>query len=278
MAPLEDGIHTYLSVKFPLSDTSGNIYAVCGISTDITARAITAQAKDEVISIVSHELRTPLTSIHGALNLLANNRIKIESERGQRFIKIAAKNADRLVRLVNDILELERLESDTIVSARQQCNPMHLITIVIDTLQVLAQQAGVTLCTASQDAESQDIEINVNSDRIIQVLTNLVNNAIKFSPSGETVWIGIEKIAEPASLTPNLLLVTVKDQGCGIPADQLEAIFERFHQVRCADSPQKRGTGLGLAICRSIVLQHGGQIWAESIAGEGSRFCFTIPL
>ncbi|KAM3106635.1 ATP-binding protein [Phormidesmis sp. 146-33] len=278
VALLEDGLHTYLSVKFPLFNASGTVQAVCGISTDITQRTITAQVKDEFISVVSHELRTPLTSIHGALTLLANNRIDIESERGQRFVKIAAKNADRLVRLVNDVLELERLESSAIALEKHPCNLTNLIADVVDTLQVLAHQAGVTLCVSSHDPEIQSVEVNVNSDRIIQVLTNLINNAIKFSPGGETVWINVEKISDSSSILPNLLQITIKDQGCGIPGDQLEAIFERFHQVRCSDSSQKKGTGLGLAICRSIVQQHGGSIWAESIVGKGSRFYFTIPL
>jgi PAS domain S-box-containing protein len=278
IALLEDGLHTYLSVKFPLLDESGKVQSVCGISTDITERTISAQVKDEFISVISHELRTPLTSIHGALNLLTNNRIDIESERGQRFIKIAAKNADRLVRLVNDVLELERLESGAIVLEKQPCNLTNLIADIVDTLQVLAHQAGITLCVSSKEVEIQGIEVYVNSDRIIQVLTNLINNAIKFSPLGGTVWISVKKISASPSTIPNLLLIAVKDQGCGISDDQLEAIFERFHQVRYPDSSQKRGTGLGLAICRSIVQQHDGRIWAESIVGQGSRFCFTIPL
>jgi light-regulated signal transduction histidine kinase (bacteriophytochrome) len=115
------------------------------------------------------------------------------------------------------------------------------------------------------------VRLWADPDRIIQTLTNLLSNAIKFSPAGTTVWLTAEPQGEQ-------LLVQVSDQGRGIPADKLESIFERFQQVDTSDAREKGGTGLGLAICRSIVQQHGGQIWAESRPGEGSTFFFTLPL
>ena len=245
-----------------------------------TREDITERMKDEFISVVSHELRTPLTSIHGALNLLSTGLVDAQSQRGQRAIKIAAESAERLVRLVNDILDLESLESGKISLSKQVCNAADLIVKATDIMQVMANRAGITLSISPQT-----IELDADPDRIIQVLTNLLDNAMKFSPSGSTVWLTVElgtrdweQGGDSITTRPNsLILFQVRDQGRGIPAKKIESIFERFHQVDTSDSRKKGGTGLGLAICRNIVQQHGGRIWAESTLGEGSSFYFTLP-
>ena len=268
-----------------LRDLQGEAIATLSIGEDITERYAIERMKDEFVSVVSHELRTPLTSIHGALNLLSSGLIDAHSDRGRRVIDIASEGADRLVRLVNDILELERLESGKISLLQRSCNAADLLEKATDLMQVVANRAKVTLAVYSQD-----IQLNVDSDRIIQVLTNLLGNAIKFSPEGSTVSLSVELVngeseiiaahgyasLQESPLTTNILF-TVKDQGRGIPEDKIESIFERFHQVDASDSRKKGGTGLGLAICRSIIQQHGGRIWAESVLGEGSRFYFTLP-
>ncbi|MBD2308119.1 PAS domain S-box protein [Chroococcidiopsis sp. FACHB-1243] len=270
-----------------LRDLQDEAIATLSIGEDITERYAIERMKDEFVSVVSHELRTPLTSIHGALNLLSSGLIDAHSDRGRRVIDIASEGADRLVRLVNDILELERLESGKISLLQRSCNAADLLEKATDLMQVMANRAKVTL-----SVYSQDIQLNVDGDRIIQVLTNLLGNAIKFSPEGSTVELSIEAIeggensefgirnselnSASAALLTNILF-TVKDRGRGIPEDKIESIFERFHQVDASDSRKKGGTGLGLAICRSIIQQHGGRIWAESVLGEGSRFYFTLP-
>ena len=296
-----------------LRNLQGEAIGTLSIGEDITERQVIERMKDEFISVVSHELRTPLTSIHGALNLLSSGLINTQSDKGRRVIEIAAESAERLVRLVNDILELERLESGKISLLKQNCTADELIVKAIDMMQVMANRAGITLTISTQA-----ITLNADPDRIIQVLTNLLGNAIKFSPRGSTIWLNVELqetaiqenyIAEDmdrncpadstsslnpkthsATLTPSYpqptapynpsstLLLTVKDQGRGIPADKIESIFERFHQVDASDSRKKGGTGLGLAICRSIVQQHGGRIWVESTLGQGSSFYFTLPV
>ena len=302
-----------------LQDPQGYVIGTLSIGEDVTERQVIERMKDEFISVVSHELRTPLTSIHGALNLLSSGLVGTESEKGRRVIEIAAESAERLVRLVNDILELERLESGKISLSKQTCNAADLMTQAIDMMQVMANRAGITLSVAPQT-----ILLNADSDRLIQLLTNLLGNAIKFSSRGSTVWLTVELRAgdqsfsqeglgrqggqggfstqylpssphlpispspssSPASaappvgqfLTPNpTVLFKIQDQGRGIPADKIESIFERFHQVDASDSRKKGGTGLGLAICRSIVQQHGGRIWVESTLGKGSSFYFTLP-
>ena len=287
-----------------LKDSHGNIIGTLSIGEDITERQVIERMKDEFISVVSHELRTPLTAIHGALNLLSSGLVNTQSDRGRRVIEIAAESAERLVRLVNDILELERLESGKISLLKQICNVADLMMKATDLIQVMANRAGITLVVSPQT-----IHLNADPDRIIQILTNLLGNAIKFSPNNSTIWLTVERQEAgesgnnatvfqgkallssedtentgfsldqtDQSLTPTpTVLFKVKDQGRGIPEDKIESIFERFHQVDASDSRKKGGTGLGLAICRSIIQQHGGRIWVESTLGEGSCFYFTLP-
>ncbi|MFB2918758.1 PAS domain S-box protein [Aerosakkonema funiforme] len=269
-----------------LKNLPGDAIGTLSIGEDITERQVIERMKDEFISVVSHELRTPLTSIHGALNLLSTGLVDPHSDKGKRVIEIAAESAERLVRLVNDILELERLESGKISLSKQLCNAAELMIKATDLMQVMANRAGIALSISPQN-----IEFDADPDRIIQVLTNLLGNAIKFSQSGATVWLSVELQQTETQVThnpspmpyapclmPQNVLFQVKDCGRGIPAEKLETIFERFHQVDVSDSRKKGGTGLGLAICRSIVQQHGGSIWVESTLGEGSCFYFTLPI
>lgn len=241
---------------------------------DISDRREIERIKDEFVSVVSHELRTPLTSIRGALGLLASGLLSTQPEKGQRMLDIAVNNTDRLVRLINDILDIERIESRKVTMIKQVCDTANLMSQAADTMRVMAEKAGVTLSVSPVSAR-----LWADPDRIIQTLTNLLSNAIKFSPQGATVWLSAEI---PPSSSPPLfqpqILFQVKDQGRGIPADKIETIFERFGQVDASDSRKKGGTGLGLAICRSIVQHHGGRIWVTSTLGEGSTFYFTLPV
>ena len=247
---------------------------------DVSDRREIERLKDEFISVVSHELRTPLTSISAALDLLAGGVLQNQPEDAQHMLDIAANNTDRLVRLINDILDIERIESGKIIMTKQACSAADLMNQSVEAIQEIAEKAGVTLSVSPVS-----IRLWADPDRIIQVFTNLLSNAIKFSPQGSTIWLSAELIGRqesetihPSSPSDTLLLIKVKDQGRGIPSDKLESIFERFQQVDASDSRQKGGTGLGLAICRSILQHHEGQIWAESTLGEGSTFCFTLPI
>ncbi|WP_017653627.1 PAS domain S-box protein [Fortiea contorta] len=236
------------------------------ILRDITQRKQIERMKDEFVSVVSHELRTPLTSIHGSLGMLASGLLTADSEAGKRLLQIATDSSDRLVRLINDILDIERIESGRVTTTLTTCNLDDLIKSTLNVMQPLADQAGVRL-----EISSLSIQISADQDRIVQTLTNLLSNAIKFSGTGSTVWL-------QAQIQEDEVLLAVKDIGRGIPTDKLESIFERFQQVDCSDARNHDGTGLGLAICKSIVQQHGGRIWAESILGEGSSFYFTLPI
>jgi signal transduction histidine kinase len=181
------------------------------------------------------------------------------------MLNIASSDTERLVRLVNDILDLERLESSKVTLDRNWCDVVDLCQQAIETMQAIAIESQIEiLCNI------QSQQVFADQDRLVQTLVNLLSNAIKFSPPQSQVQLEAKQIA-------NQIVFRVCDRGRGIPADQLESIFERFHQVDASDSRQMGGTGLGLAICRSIVQQHGGKIWVESVLSEGSTFSFTIP-
>ena len=263
----KDGSRFWVSINArAVRDATQAVRYYEGSIEDITQRRAVNQLKEEFVSLVSHELRTPLTSIRGSLGLLASGMIGPVSDKGQRMLDIAVRNTDRLVRLINDILDVERIESGKVSMVKTTCNVADLMTHALEEMRGMAEKAGVTLL-----AQPVQAQLWADPDRVIQTLTNLLSNAIKFSPAGTTVWLTAEQQEEG-------LVVQVKDQGRGIPADKLESIFERFQQVDASDSREKGGTGLGLAICRSIVHQHGGRIWAASTLGKGSVFSVMLPL
>jgi signal transduction histidine kinase/CheY-like chemotaxis protein len=230
--------------------------------------------KDEFISTVSHELRTPLTSIRGALGLLSSGVIGDVDPKAQNLLRIAVTNTDRLIRLINDILDLERMESGRAPLQIRRCSLRELAQQSIEAMTGMAAAQTINLELIPPPGEATDpsesLYFDGDSDRILQVLTNLLSNAIKFSPSASTVRVYTEA-------TPDAILFKVTDEGRGIPLDKLDSIFDRFQQVEHSDSRQKGGTGLGLAICRSIVQQHGGSIWAQRNLGAGATLCVMLP-
>lgn len=249
----------------PMVDENGRVVGAVVTFRDITSRLAVDRMKDEFISTVSHELRTPLTSIRGAIGLLASGRVGALSEKGQRLADLASTNTDRLVRLINDILDIERMESGKVPIVTRPCVATDLIRQAVDVVRSLADREQITI-----ETENQPFTVLADPDRIVQTLTNLIGNAVKFSPAGSTIRVAAEEDRES-------VVFTVADEGRGIPADKLRSIFGRFQQVDASDSREKGGSGLGLAISSSIVRQHGGEIWVESEPGAGSVFSFTIP-
>jgi len=260
------GNHRWVCPTYiPDIGSDGTVKGFYAMVDDITERKAIEQMKSEFVSIASHEMRTPLTSIHGVLKLLCGERLGNLSPAGREMTEIALRNTARLTRLINDVLDLERMESGKETLEIQKCDTAQLIQQAIDTMAMIAEQHQIII-----EADLTPIELWADGDRILQTLTNLLSNAIKFSPANSQVSI-------TSQLQDNQVLFAVKDRGRGIPADKLETIFERFQQVDASDSRKKGGTGLGLAICRHIVEQHGGKIWVESVAEQGSTFFFTVP-
>lgn len=281
-------VHVLLSSSVVRDQANNPLYFVTHV-LDISERSRIDRMKDEFISIVSHELRTPLTAIRGSLGILETGVLDDDPEQVKALLKIASNNSERLVRLVNDILDLERLESGKTELVMQVCTVSAVSRDAVEAVSAIADAANITLSVSQMETD-----LYAAPDAIVQTLTNLLSNAIKFSDPGSTVWLtaepAMESVIEPeaepeteaaAGIAANSHATywqfSVRDQGRGIPADKQEMIFERFQQIDVSDARQKGGTGLGLAICQSIIRQHSGRIWVESELGQGSVFYFTVP-
>lgn len=233
---------------------------------DVTDRARLARMKDRIVSVVSHEIRTPLTSIRGSLGLIDGGLMGQVSPEAKRMISIAVESSERLMRLINDLLDVERIESGR-RTLNLSSTPMNVL--LADAVTVMQPIADVRSVEIEFDAPPETVL--VDRDRILQVLTNLIQNAIKFSDPGSAIHLLGEK--DSSHMT-----VTIRDEGHGIPASHIDAIFEPFHQVDISDSGPSSGSGLGLAICKEIVEAHGGTIWAERGIEQGAVFRFRIPI
>ncbi|MEZ4265109.1 MAG: CHASE2 domain-containing protein [Myxococcota bacterium] len=234
---------------------------------DITARREADSAKQRFVSMVSHELRTPVTSIRGALGLVASGRLGDISPDAARMIEVAHNGSQRLVRLVNDILDVARIDAGALSVALQPLELGEAVSDAVAEAQGFAAEHKVPLLL---EPAGVDLPVNGDRDRIAQVLANLVSNALKFSPEGVAVTVSLEHRQHVAR-------VSVRDRGPGIPVEARARIFERFAQAHTA-TQRTRGTGLGLGIARSIVELHGGSIGFETAVGQGTTFWFELPL
>ncbi len=255
-----------VSIK-PVTDQAGKVILLIPESRNITQTKEAERRVSEFYSTVSHELRTPLTSIRGSLGLMEGGLTGVIPEKTLKMVKIARSECDRLIRLINDILDLQKIEAGMIELKRIDVQTEHLLNRTVDGMKGMAHTLDVNL-VADQRVNGV---VHCDQDRIIQVLTNLVSNAIKFSPAGSDVVIGIEHGSDSS------LKFFVKDNGPGIPPAQAHKLFARFQQLDQTDSRQKGGTGLGLAITKAIVEEHSGQIGVESEVGKGSTFWFSLP-
>jgi PAS domain S-box-containing protein len=263
--PVEYVARPQIDSQSPDSDAMKPLGVVVAF-TDTTERRALDRMKDEFISTVSHELRTPLTSLRGALGLLAGGALTNRPEKTQQMLEIAISNSDRLVRLVNDILDLERIQSGKTELHLTMCSAEDLLRRAAGVQQARTPRPNIRIFFAAHG-----VNVWADPDRILQTLNNLLSNAIKFSPAGSEVHLTARNLDESEAI------IEVRDEGRGIPADKLEHIFDRFQQGDASDSRAMGGTGLGLAICRSIVNQHGGRIWATSVEGKGTTIHFTLP-
>jgi PAS domain S-box-containing protein len=270
LAQRDDTPHWVHIRTFPIGDEEEE-FMTAGIMEDITARRKESkrieQLKDDFVSTVSHELRTPLTSISGSLRLLAGNAAWKLPEPAERLLAIAHANSQRLVRLVNDILDIEKIESDKIVFDLKRVKVRALVEQAIEAARGFTESYDVHI---RLDA-SADCDANTDPDRLVQVITNLLSNAVKFSPLGGEVKVAIESGAET-------IKVSVRDHGPGIPAEFKPRIFERFVQADVSDTRQKGGTGLGLSIVKEIMTRLGGKVGFDDAPGGGTIFHIELPV
>lgn len=248
----------------PLLDESEVLGAVV-VFRDVTQRREVDRLKNEFLSVVSHELRTPLTSIRGSLGLLAGGQLGELPARAASLVGVAVQNSERLTRLINDLLDIERMDSGVAPMDLATLDVGELLEGATEQIEGMATSVGVHVETGTTQGH-----VMADEDRVIQTLMNLLGNAIKFSESGSVVRVD-------AVLEGPEVHFRVSDDGRGIPPDKLESIFDRFEQVDSSDTRQRGGTGLGLTISKGIVERLGGRIWAESQLGVGTTVHFTLP-
>jgi signal transduction histidine kinase len=227
------------------------------------------EIKRQFVSVVSHELRTPLTSIKGSLQMLDSGLLGPLEADQQELVTMAVANADRLGNLVNDILDLERLDSGRMPLEPATVAATTLARDGVEGIRGAAEAAGVRLAT-DLPADGTPVDVHVDPHRMLQVLTNLLGNAIKFSERGSTITVSVRRV-------DSWVDIAVADHGRGIPADQLATVFDRFGQVESGDARREGGTGLGLAIAKEITERSGGTLTVESTLGVGSTFTIRLP-
>ena len=257
----------YKEISQPVVRPDGARLGRLFLYVDVTREKEIDQAKTEFISIASHELRTPMTSIKGSLDLLLGGFAGEMSGETRELLVIAQSGCERLIRLINDVLDLSKIEAGRMQLRLQPISPFDSVQRSVRTIKSYADGFQVKLAI---DCSQPPPDVLGDRDRMDQIVTNLLGNAVKFSPAGETVTVSL-RVVESA------VECRVSDKGPGIPPDQVERIFGKFQQVE-GQSGKKGGTGLGLAIARALVQEHGGKIWVESEVGRGSHFIFRIPL
>ena len=227
-----------------------------------------SRAKNEFISVVSHELRTPLTSLTGSLGLLANEVAGELSSKSHELVTIAARNAARLSRLIDDLLDVEQMETGELKFSFEDVELTQLVAQCVDANRIYGDEFGVAFEIVKRMPEAL---VRVDGDRISQVMANLMSNAAKFSPRDSRVTIGMTSMGDDVR-------VWVSDQGPGIPESFRSVIFDRFAQADTTISRDKSGAGLGLNISKSIIDQHGGTIGFDSHENAGTTFYFELPM
>lgn len=249
----------------PYRDDWGDVIGAVAVLRDVTELRQSERLRRELTANVSHELRTPLTSIKGFTETLLDGAVRDEST-SRRFLAIINSEADRLVKLVDDLLDLSQLESKRVTLDLQPVNVAALVTHTVDKLQPLAQGSGLLL---NQQTPS-DVWVTADRDRLEQVLTNLIDNALKYTPSGGRVDVRVARAQREVE-------ISVSDTGQGIGPADLPHVFERFYRADRSRTRGSGGTGLGLAIARHIIEAHGGRIRVDSLLNKGTTFLFTIP-
>lgn len=259
---------TELPVEIGLNPIqTGEGLMVLSVIVDISERKHIERLKDEFVSTVSHELRTPLTSIAGSLGLLIGGSAGKLPAPAERLLTIAQTNSQRLVRLLNDILDIEKIESGKVVFDLERIVVRPLVEQAIESIRGFAEGYGIAIRLELGSASG---EVFADSYRLLQAVTNLLSNAIKFSPSGGEVVVAIEEAIDTVR-------ISVRDHGPGIPPDFKPHVFEKFAQADASDARQKGGTGLGLSIVREIVNRLGGKIGFADAPGGGTVFRIVLP-
>jgi PAS domain S-box-containing protein len=263
-----DGRQLDVQVSYgPIRDEAGEVSRVIAVVRDISRQKALERLRSEFVSTVSHEFRTPLALIKGYIATLLRQDLALGDETRKRFLRNTDEAADRLSRLIDELLSVSRIEAGRLELELQPLDLRELVAGVLERLRLEASH-----CQLVAQLPPQELVVQADSDKVERVLLNLLTNAIKFSPEGGTVTVEVQWAKAPPGV-----LISVTDQGSGIPPEHLDRVFDKFYRAGDDLVKKTKGVGLGLYICKSIVEHHGGRIWVESTPGEGSTFKFTLP-
>jgi PAS domain S-box-containing protein len=252
----------YMDWSVRWSDSENTFFC---IARDVTALKDAERARQGILQMVSHDLKSPLSTIKNFLELLETETIDARTEKGKLLLQASERSADRMLRLINELLEMERVKNESGSMQYTKTTIAQIFESAVQSMQLLEQGSMPEIVVSPTE-----IELSCNEDRIVQEITNLLSNAVKFAPAG--------LVTLSAQVEERNVVILVKDNGRGIPAEFLESIFEPFKQVEESDAKLRGGSGLGLAISKEIVVAHGGTIRAESEPGKGSLFLVSLPL
>lgn len=247
---------------------SGFISGLVAVLHDVTEQEQNERDRREFVSNVSHELRTPLTSMRSYIETLSEGAWQ-DQEIAPRFLKITLDETDRMIRMINDLLDLSRMDNDNLKLNIEMVNFNELVNFVLDRFDVIIANSEKKYRIVREFTQ-RPLFVEVDTDRMIQVIDNIMNNAIKYSPDGGKITVRLIE-------THNNVILSITDQGLGIPKKDISRIFDRFYRVDKARARKQGGTGLGLAISKEVVKALGGTIWATSIENYGSTFYISLP-
>ena len=267
----EDDIDTILKVEFSvIRRETGFVTGLVAVLTDVTEQEKTDQERRDFVSNVSHELRTPLTSIKSYSEALADGAWQ-DPNIAPQFLEVIQSESNRMIRMISNLLDLSKMDGGQLQTNREYIDFKRIVNHILDRFDFTLASGDVPKkYTIKRELTTRDIYVEIDQDRMTQVIDNLMNNAIKYSPDGGLVTVRLID-------TQNSVILSVTDQGLGIPQKDLPHLFERFYRVDKARSREQGGTGLGLAISKEVIEMHGGRIWVDSIEGKGSTFSFELP-
>jgi PAS domain S-box-containing protein len=263
-----------LTSSAPLYAANGFMTGAMIVFQDVTAQKSLEQHKNEFISIANHELRTPITVIQGFAEILQIKAAQGDSldPTTQYALTSISEQSQHLIHLIEEMLDISRIEQAQFVLRRTSCDLLAILARVIETQAITTRQHAIRLVLEGVEA-SDNLIAYTDEERMVQVLNNLVSNAIKYSPAGGEIEIGLRHTQE----RPHEILFWVKDQGIGIAPHEMPNIFKRFHRASNIDRSLS-GFGIGLYLVKEVIVRHGGRVWAESTEGKGSTFYVILPL
>ncbi len=265
----ERGVTHWDWMLTPIKNDAGETEFLVFSLNNVTERKRLEKERADFMAMIVHDLRSPLTNVVGAASLLEDGLLGPVNDEQKKWLRKIATDAQNLAELVNDFLDLSRIEAGRIDLVKEEVDLAQVVRVVVEGFLLLAKQKEISLkCSIVSTLP----KLEADARRLEQVFSNVLSNAIKFTGEGGTIEVGAGQEDQP------MITVWVKDSGIGVPSHEIGSLFEKYRQIKTGKISRNRGTGLGLFICKMIVEAHGGRIWVESEEGKGATFFFTLPL